>query len=492
LTPKGESGSGKSEQINHILKLIPPREWKEFTYITEKALLHTKENLSHRILCVFERQGGEKANYQIRTAQSEEKLSIFIPVKDSTTGDFQSIEKSIPAEGMVYIETTTEEHIEPQNANRTFEFFTDTSPEQTREVLRAQARTHILNENRLEQEYRVWRCAQDLLEPLQVYIPFARELAEQFPADRVRARRDYPRLLALIETLAFLHQKYRERKEIEGETFIVASDRDFEMAYDIIRPILSQTYKDLSLKEETLIRIIKQEYGMGCFADPNNHVEEDANAFSPKELWDKTKKLYMEQGDKDARDFMAYSTLRLYVRKLTDKSILEWNGGLGIRSKYALIGDIPQVFLHISLSSLANTPSNDEKTKEYREIKEQTLAKDELSQSVANQPISKGLANDQPISQTLAKDDFSSSSAHKSLDILGISSLAKQNIKGKAEETSPDTRYIRKSVSRDGETIYQVTEFHKNGGHSDYLVYPRDDDYSLIEQEFLKSNSPGK
>jgi len=73
IVTKGESSSGKSDLVRHNLKLIPDRDFKEFTYVSEKALLHSEGDLSHKILCIFEREGGEKANYTIRTALSEEK-----------------------------------------------------------------------------------------------------------------------------------------------------------------------------------------------------------------------------------------------------------------------------------------------------------------------------------------------------------------------------------------------------------------------------------
>ncbi|NIU85924.1 MAG: hypothetical protein GWN56_01065, partial [Nitrosopumilaceae archaeon] len=409
IITKGESGSGKSELVKHVLKLMPERDVKEFTFITEKALVHSKQDLSHKIVCVFERAGGENSDYTIRTAISEEKLSIFIPVKNKDTGDFESIEKEIPSEGIVYIETTTEENTEPQNANRTFEFFTDSSPELTRQVLLQQARGHIKTERKLEQKYRIWKCLQDLLEPLPVYVPFAEELAEQFPADKVRARRDYPRLLSLIETSAFIHQKNRDVIEIEGEKYIVASEEDFNTALEIISPILSQTYKELSPKEESLINIIIEEYGIGSFDHESAISPKDVNTFSPKELLDKIIVRIEDQKDKEARHFQAYSTLRNYIKNLSAKGVLEWNGGKGAKSKYALNSDIPKITFHISLSSLANTSNEEENSNDLSELQSESLA---ISQS----------------------SSYSESNLPKPLDNSDISSLAKENIEEENKE----------------------------------------------------------
>jgi len=47
------------------------------------------------------------------------------------------------------------------------------------------------------------------------------------PADRIRSRRDLPKLLALIETLAYLHQRWRARN---SEGVILAAPEDYQIA----------------------------------------------------------------------------------------------------------------------------------------------------------------------------------------------------------------------------------------------------------------------
>jgi hypothetical protein len=50
----------------------------------------------------------------------------------------------------------------------------------------------------VDAELGLWREALDLLEPHDVAIPFARELAEAFPTREVRTRRDFDRVLSLV------------------------------------------------------------------------------------------------------------------------------------------------------------------------------------------------------------------------------------------------------------------------------------------------------
>jgi len=346
------------------------------------------------------------------------------------TGDFNSIEKEVPAEGLVYIETTTEEKIEPQNANRTFEFFTDNSPEQTREVLRSQAYVYKRNEKDLEKKYRIWTCVQELIEQYPVIIPFAEQLAEDFPIDKVRARRDFPRLLGLTEASALLHQKNREIKEHNGEKKIIATEQDLEIALEIVNPILTQTYKDLSPKEEALANIIKSEYGFGYIANLDEKYDIDENTFSPKDLHSKILEL-IKSKNKEARDFKAYSTLRDYIYKIVGKGLLEWNNKKGNQSKYALINDIPNISFHISLSQSAKPPSEEKNSNDINKLGQNSLAKTDFSQTLAKPTNSEGLAKNEGFSQGLAKTESSQTyepNSPKSLDNPEFSSLANKNI----------------------------------------------------------------
>ena len=362
LITKGESGSGKSDLVKKVLKLIPKRDYEECTYITAKALMHLPDDLSHKILYVIERDGGEAADYTIRTALSEEKLSIMIAVKNPETGNFETIKKEVPAEGLVYIETTTKDVTDPQNTSRTFEFFMDASAEQTRKVLQAQATTY--NEDLLEDEFRIFRCLQELLEPIPTHIPYAEELADQFPVVPVRARRDFPRLLALIEVSAFLHQKNRNKTTVNNLEHIIANEHDLKNALEIVEPILSQTYKGLTPKEEKLISIIKDKFGLGSFEDPDVEGSKNENIFSHGDLHNHIK------DNTNFSEFKANSSLRKDIRGLVDKGMVCWNGDRAAKSKYCLISDSPKYSLNIIVSLISLTTKNTDNGNDYGKLDE--------------------------------------------------------------------------------------------------------------------------
>ncbi len=117
---KGASASGKSALVKCILSLIPKKDVLSFSFITPKALPHFAKNLSHKILFVQEQPGSQGADYSIRTTISEGEISIALPIKDEASGNFTTIEKRIPAVGMVFVETTTKERVHVENQTRVF------------------------------------------------------------------------------------------------------------------------------------------------------------------------------------------------------------------------------------------------------------------------------------------------------------------------------------------------------------------------------------
>jgi len=51
-----------------------------------------------------------------------------------------------------------------------------------------------------------------------------------------------------------------------------------------------------------------------------------------------------------AIQFQADSTLRGYLKKLSKKEILDWNGKMGAASEYVLVKDIIDVTINLSIS----------------------------------------------------------------------------------------------------------------------------------------------
>jgi hypothetical protein len=141
----------------------------------------------------------------------------------------------------VFFQTTTKTHLHPENETREFDLFVDESVEQTQRIFSAQHQPYIdpMPAGVRDQILRRWRNAARTLTPLPVLIPFAKRL--EFPTSPLRVRRDHPRVLALIEASALLHQHQRKIEERNGVRFVVATIEDYAIARELAINLLETT-----------------------------------------------------------------------------------------------------------------------------------------------------------------------------------------------------------------------------------------------------------
>ena len=337
---KGQSATGKSYLTGTVIRLFPESDVMNFSFITGKALVHRQDDLSHKILYIAEHSGGEGAEYSVRTLLSEGEISIMLPVKNENTGHFETVEKRIPAKGLVFVETTTRDRIHYENQTRLFDLYVDESPEQTRRVLEAQATQVETDGPEVEDEVKAWRCAQTLLEPYRVHIPYARTLAKEFPTDKPRARRDYPKLLNLIRSHALLFQFQRQTDD-KGR--LVATVEDFEAILPLAETALAQSMKDMSPKQESVLLTIEKEFQLDWF--------------SVKVLAEKV------------GGVAAYRTIQGYCGYFAKEGILMWNGQKGAASRYRLSTPVAQLRnMKVFSPSLLETLKNNYAKPELRNV----------------------------------------------------------------------------------------------------------------------------
>ncbi|MFI5324280.1 MAG: hypothetical protein ACHQ6U_12315, partial [Thermodesulfobacteriota bacterium] len=308
---KGQSSSGKSHLVGTILRLFPESDTLNFSFVTSKALVHRQGDLSHKILFIQEHSGSEGADYSVRTLLSEGEISIMTTVKNEVTGDFETKEKRIPAKGLVFVETTTRDRIHHEYQTRLFDLYVDESESQTANILSMQAAQLKTKNPEAVEEVKVWRAAQTLLKCYSVDIPYAQELASAFPTAKTRARRDFPRLLSLIQTHALLHQFQRET---DSEGRLIATVGDFEAILPIAETVLAQSMKELGPKQEQTLKTIQTDFNEG--------------EFSVKELYEKL------------GDTITFRTLQRYCNYFAKEGLIDWNGLNGRGSKYTLSASV--------------------------------------------------------------------------------------------------------------------------------------------------------
>jgi len=316
---KGPSASGKSALVETILNFIPQQDILKYSILTPKALAHFPEDISHKILFLQERQGGEAADYSIRTTISEGEISISYPAKDDKTGEFTTKSKKVEAKGLVYIETTTKDRIHAENQTRVFDLFMDESEQQTIRILETEAED--VEKKDLESELRVWRAAQTLLESVTISIPFASKLVGPFPKDKVRVRRDFKKFLSLIKSHALLHQ-YQREKDSKGR--IIAIIQDLKAVLPIASSILSQSFKEYTPKQELVLKTIQNDLSTWEFSRGElKELHPDINA----------------------------KTLGRFLKRFDEDGQIDWNGERGKKSKYSFVSVLSSMY---SMDNFAN------------------------------------------------------------------------------------------------------------------------------------------
>ncbi len=244
---RAQSGSGKSFLMECVAELMPPEDVHYFSRLTPQALYYLEPDaLTHRLLIVDERDGSEEAEYPIRTLQTRNVLKLAVPVKDPSTGKIKTAILEIHGP-IAYMESTTDQQINPENANRCFELYLDEGEAQTKAIFAAQRRSRTLEgwreDRRNAAVLRTHHNAQRLLQPLKVIIPFV-ELID-FPAAWLRGRRDNDQFLSLIEGIAFVHQHQREINDEDGAGYIAATLDDYAAAYDLAHVVFTQAGSDV-------------------------------------------------------------------------------------------------------------------------------------------------------------------------------------------------------------------------------------------------------
>lgn len=230
----GPSAAGKNNLARRCFELLPPRYVLAVSGLSEHALEYRGGRIEG-VLLLDEAEGQGRAEYGLRVAMSEGRITR-LTVNKSESGRNEAEERVVEVAASVVM-TTTDPALHPENQTRVFDLYVDEGQEVTEEVVARRAReaagtADVASEEKLQ----VWRAAVELLEPAdEVVIPWAEQLAEGFPTESVRARRDFPRVLALIEASALLHQRQRPRDEAGR---LVATAADWRLVRPLVQAVL--------------------------------------------------------------------------------------------------------------------------------------------------------------------------------------------------------------------------------------------------------------
>lgn len=262
---QSSSAAGKSTLMEKTLAFMPEEMREKYTAVSGKSLFYFDEttSLRHKVLAIVEEEGAERATYPLKILQSEGELVMASTGKDPHTGKL--VTKTYRVEGPVMIIlTTTQIEIDPELENRCLRLTVDESREQTRAIhelqrMRMTYEGHLHSTER-ERIQKVHRNAQRLLRRIRVHNPYAQHLT--FVSDQTRTRRDHDKYLALIETIALMHQFQRPvyQRQVNGssEEYIDVTLEDIELAGRLVGEILGTWLKDLAPQTQRFLEVLDE------------------------------------------------------------------------------------------------------------------------------------------------------------------------------------------------------------------------------------------
>ena len=260
IVVQSSSAAGKSSLMEAVLSFIPDEEKVQYSAMTGQSLFYLGDaDIKHKVLAIAEEEGAEQASYALKLLQSEGRLRIASTGKDAASG--RHVTHSYEVEGPVAIlSTTTALDVDEELLNRCLVLTVDESEAQTAaiHVLQKQMETldGVRRRRRREALVLMHQNAQRLLHPVEVVNPLAPSLT--FSSTKTRARRDQPKLLGLIKTIAFLHQHQRELKRSEdGIDFIEATTDDIATARRLLRWVLDDDGGDLPPQTRVVLAAVE-------------------------------------------------------------------------------------------------------------------------------------------------------------------------------------------------------------------------------------------
>jgi DNA primase len=266
LKNAGHFGSGKSYTLLKVLAIYPEPGYCLITGGSQKSLYYLAGGLKHKALIVtegfqFQQEQARDSElvYVVRSLISEGRISYWVPEKDEAEGKMVTKEKKLEGP-TAFITTTIMEKLEAQLEDRLFTIHPDESIEQTRDIISLTAELAAGQVPGLEtQTVEVWKALHQLLQPVEVVIPFAPDLAayiNQKGLPPIATRRAFKRVLSVIKAIGCAYQYQRQRDKANR---VVADIADYYMALQIVRESFQESLGHLSALDKSRVHFIQQQ-----------------------------------------------------------------------------------------------------------------------------------------------------------------------------------------------------------------------------------------
>ena len=282
IVVSSKSSAGKSTLIENCLKPFE-KDLFRFTEFTQSFYQRHFKDKSLNGMILHQEQA-EKTNFsgQVKLSipkfqLSEGKTSYGLSERDK---DGKFTDRVLDVSGFpIYITSTTNPDIEPQELNRITLLQSDESEQQTKKILESILKAYSNNldnydKTSLEELTKLCDIFKDASKQVKdIIIPFQNLLLEKFPKT-LEMRRDIKKILNYTCVIAFIHQKRRkkirviENKIIDafGKTepsykFVIIADLDdFKECLEIGKDIFSQTLNKVNNSTKEIIETVKELY----------------------------------------------------------------------------------------------------------------------------------------------------------------------------------------------------------------------------------------
>jgi len=281
------SAAGKSTLMDALLALMPEGERVHYSAMTGQSLFYLGEHsMKHKILAIAEEEGVRQAAYALKVLQSQGELTIASTGKDPSTGQLVTQEYRVEGPVMLFL-TTTAIDVDEELLNRCLVLTINESREQTAAIQARQRKARTLDgllaKATSDAVLAAHRAAQALLRPLAVVNPFAEQLT--FASDRVRLRRDHAKYLALIDSIALLHQYQRPIRSVmhAGQVveYVEVIAEDIALANRLAHEVLGRSLDELPPPTR---RVLSQAVDYVQARAASQRVDRSAVRFTRREL----------------------------------------------------------------------------------------------------------------------------------------------------------------------------------------------------------------
>ena len=284
---QSSSAAGKTSLMEAVLAFVPEEEKTKYSAMTGQSLFYMGDaDLKNKVLAIVEEEGASRASYALKLLQSEGELTIASTGKNPSTGRLETHEYRVEGPAQLFL-TTTAVELDEELLNRCLVLTVDEDRPQTQAIHRLQREKQTL-EGLVAKRQRaallsLHQNAQRLLRPLLVANPFAHSLT--FLDDRTRTRRDFPKYLTLIQTLALLHQHQRPVKTVQHGNqvleYVEATLEDVAVANRLAHQVLGRSLDELAPQARRLLNTVYARVDEACAAQKLHRTE---FRFSRKEV----------------------------------------------------------------------------------------------------------------------------------------------------------------------------------------------------------------